>query len=129
MFKVEIYSYNEYIKVVNKNDVIYFNANGVETSNSVVYPDNKILAYNSNGKWGFKNRAGAVVLNANYDTVTEVNKNGFAGINKDGKWGIIDENGKIIVEPTYKISDGTEPEFLGIYYKAYSGYVDGYYTK
>jgi len=125
----EIYSYNEYIKVVNKNDVIYFNANGVETSNSVVYPDNKILAYNSNGKWGFKNRAGAVVLNANYDTVTEVNKNGFAGINKDGKWGIIDENGKIIVEPTYKISDGTEPEFLGIYYKAYSGYVDGYYTK
>lgn len=124
-----IYTYNNYLKVYTEKDVRYFDKNGVETNNSIVYPDNKLLAYSENGKWGFKDKDGQVVIDAKYDKVTELNGNGFAGVKSNGKWGIIDEKGNIIIEPTYEIQDNIgEPDFLGIYYKTYSGYTEAYYT-
>jgi len=124
-----VYKEDNYIKVYSSEDVKYFDVNGNELENKVVFSSNKLLANKSNVKWGFVDRNGRVVVDYDYDKVTEFNKYGYAGIEKDEMWGIIDTNGNIVLEPTYKLDKANlEPEFLGKYYKVYYGYGECYYT-
>lgn len=67
------------------------------------------------GKWGYKDKQGKVVVEAIYDIVGTINEYGFAGVKKDGKWGVIDESGKLIVEPSYELETYYFPKFVGKY--------------
>lgn len=91
--------------------------------------ENKLLADEKDSKWGFIDRNGNVIVEPQYEQVTEFNEYGFAGIKRDGKWGIINQDANIIVEPKYEISQTNQiPEFLGKYYKVYYGYGESYFT-
>lgn len=122
-----LYTYSNYIKLLSDNDMQYFDNNGNIISNIELFKENKLYAYKENDKWGFIDENNNVIVQAQYDLVTELNMYGFAGIKKDGKWGIINQEGKIIVEPTYKI-DWNDPEFIGKYCKLNFGYGFEYYT-
>ena len=118
-----------YIKLYSKTERKYFDNNGNEIKNTTVFPNLSLFAYmDENGKWGFKDSNSNIVIEANYDMVTELNSYGFAGIRKDDKWGIINSNGKIVLEPTYEI-ESNEPDFIGEYYMQNFGYGNIYYTK
>lgn len=118
-----------YIELLSKKERKYFNFNGNEIQNTDIFTNLELFAFvNEEGKWGFKNKDGAIVIEPNYDMVTELNTYGFAGIRKDDKWGVINSNGEIIVEPTYEI-EWDNPEFIGPYVKLNFGYGMIYYTK
>ncbi|MBR3134198.1 MAG: WG repeat-containing protein [Clostridia bacterium] len=106
---------DKYIKLISKNNVKYFDYSGNEKSYQDIVPNNKIYASNKDGKWGFVDNKGNVVVNYEYDMVTEQNGN-TAGIKKDGLWGVIDTSGKIVLNPTYKI-DWENVKFLSTYYE------------
>lgn len=126
---INVYNIDNYLKITSDKEFKYFDLNGKEVTNAQVYSDNQLLAYCIDGLWGFKDRNGTLVLTAQYETVTEFNEYGFAGIKQNGMWGVIDESGQIILRPTYKITDtNSQPDFIGIYYKTYSGYRESYYT-
>ena len=67
------------------------------------------------GKWGFVDKNGNVVVDCKYDVVTELNEYGFAGIFQENKWGVIDQNGKVVVVPSYEIETYYSPTFIGEY--------------
>lgn len=124
-----VYKDGEYIKVYEENATKYFDINGKELKNKDVFIANKLLADEKDGKWGFVDRSGNVIVDYKYDKVTEFNSYGYAGVMKSDKWGVIDINGEIVMQPTYRLEKGnTEPEFLGEYYKVYYGYGECYYT-
>lgn len=119
---------DEYIKVYSSNQTIYVSNDGTLKTNFEIF-DNNIFASEREGKWGFVDKDNNVVVDYQYDKVTEVNELGFAGIKKDGKWGVIDGKANIILEPTYKIPEQNgEPYFIGKYYKVISGYETEYFT-
>jgi len=105
---------NNYIKIVNADKTAYFTMDGKEVDNTTVYLKNEIFAKEKNGKWGFVDIEGKVVVDYIYDRVTEVNEYGFAGINLNGKWGVVNKKGKVILKPTYE-SDVEDPNFVGKY--------------
>lgn len=118
-----------YLELSSKTERKYFDSNGNEIQNTDIFFNLELFAFvNEEGKWGFKNKDGAIVIEPNYDMVTELNTYGFAGIRKDDKWGVINSNGEIIVEPTYEI-EWDNPEFIGPYVKLNFGYGMIYYTK
>lgn len=118
-----------YIKLTSKTERKYFNNQGNEISYQEIAPNLSLYAFQKeDGKWGFKNKEGIIVIEAIYDMVTELDIYGFAGIKKDGKWGVINQKGEIIVEPSYEI-EWEEPEFIGPYCKLNFGYGMIYYTK
>lgn len=126
---ISISSYENYIEVHSQDEVKYFDINGNPLTNEQVC-QGPLFAKEENGKWGFIDRDGNIVVDFIYDRTTSSNEYGFAGIKKDGKWGVVDQNGNIITEPTYQIDDGSkDPEFIGVYYKIYYGYGESYYTK
>ena len=119
----------DYVKIYNDAEAKYFDLAGNEKQNTDILPNNQIYAKSQNGKWGFVDKAGNVVIDYIYDKATDLNLYGYAGIKLDGKWGVVNANGEIIVEPAYTLKERTEPEFIKEYYKVEYGYGEFYYTK
>ena len=81
-----------------------------------------------NDKWGFVDKSGNVVVQNEYEMVTEFNEYGFAGIKVDGKWGVIEQaEHKIIQEPIYEL-EWTQPNFIGKYYRIRNWHGDARYS-
>ncbi len=123
-----IYLSDSYIKLASPDKISYFKLDGTATTSKKIFPTNEMFASVKNGFWGFEDKDGNIKVERKYDSVTEFNEYGFAGIKLDGKWGVIDKSGNIIVQPIYTIEQkNTEPKFLGKYYEInYNG--DTYYT-
>ena len=65
----------------------YLTADGKKVDNKTVYLENQLYSSKENGKWGFVDLKDNVIVDYQYDEITEINQYGFAGIKKDGKWG------------------------------------------
>ena len=88
-----LYTYYEYIKLISDNDIKYLDNYGNIISNKDILQNNKLFAYNQNGKWGFVDSNENIVVEAKYDIVTEFNQYGFAGVKKGNNWGVVNEKG------------------------------------
>ena len=117
------------IKVYNTEEIKYFDYDGNLLENKVAFPDINLFPKKENGKWGFVGQDGNVVVDYQYDDVTEFNEYGYAGVKKDEKWGVIDKDGNVIVEAVYELNPQDKPSFIGQYYKISFGNGEGYYTK
>lgn len=121
---------DDYIKIYSNNDIKYFNNNGESITSTTVLPNNKLYSSTKDGKWGYVDINGKVVVEYIYEFATEFNEYGYAAIKKDGKWGAIDYTGKIIVEPKYELKENNNKvEFIGEYLKNSSSFGNVYYTK
>lgn len=116
-----------YIRIMSDKEMKYIDEKGNEISNIEILKENLLFASNNNGKWGFVDNKNNIVVEPQYDMVTEFNKYGFAGIKQNNKWGVVNSQGEVIVEPQYKL-DWQEPEFIGKYCKLNFGYGFEYYT-
>lgn len=128
MINANIDNKTEYIKMYNEEEVSYFNTNGEIIQNTQIYNKNQLFAKSQEGKWGFVDKDGRVVVDYNYEKVTEFNPYGYAGIKQNGKWGVMDQTGSIILEPIYEFSNNIEPSFISKYYKVSYGVGELYYT-
>lgn len=107
---------DEYFSIYSKTEKQYINNTGNLVENTEVYKDLKLYSYQADdGKWGFINSQGTVVVDCKYDRVTELNEYGFAGICQDERWGVIDSSGNVIVVPSYEVETYYEPSFIGKY--------------
>jgi len=77
------------------------------------------------GKYGYTDKAGNVVVDYIYDDATEQNNYGFAAVKKDGKWGAIDEQGKIVAANQYELKNNILIDFIGKWHIAED--VNSYY--
>ncbi|MFA4985244.1 MAG: WG repeat-containing protein [Candidatus Brocadiia bacterium] len=67
-----------------------------------------MAAVKENGRWGFIDLTGKIVVETDFDRV-ESFKNGFAAVKINGKWGLVRKNGTYLAEPIYD----EEPLFAG----------------
>lgn len=56
-----------------------------------------IVAFCKDGKWGYVNTSGEVVIEPAYDDARSFS-NGLAAVYKDGKWGFIDKDNSVIID-------------------------------
>ena len=106
---------DNYIKVYSETEMKYYDLSGNEITYKSLYPNNTLYASTNNGKWGLVDSNGEVVVNYDYDMVTEQNGNVF-GVKKDGVWQVIDINGELVSDNKYNLS-WLDVTFLGEYYK------------
>lgn len=111
--------HNDYIEVFDIQKTVFIDNRGNVKTARELFESNKLYGIEKQGKWGFEDRNGNVVVPCKYDLITEFNEAGFAGIKENEKWGIIDQNGNIVCECIYLFGNSTKPEVLGKYYKTY----------
>lgn len=120
---------DKYVKIYNEEEIKYFNKTGKELKNTEVFENNKLFSIkDENNNWGFIDRGGNIIVDYQYEKVTEFNEYGFAAVKKEGKWGAINEQGEEVVKPSYQLNEEIEPIFLGKYYKVTYAFGEFYYT-
>ena len=119
---------NGYIKLYNAEEIKYITEDEKEVRNMDIFKQNNIFTQKIGEKWGFVDKENKVIVEAQYENATELNKYGFAGIMRDNKWGVINSDGQVVVEPVYELNDN-EPIFIGEYYQVVYGNGEIYYTK
>lgn len=105
----------DYTIVHSSKESYYIDKDGQIVSNLDVYPENNIYAFKENELWGYKNKAGKVIIEPKYDFATDIDEYGFAGIVLDGKWGVVNSKGKVVKEPTFTLETYYLPIFIGEY--------------
>lgn len=102
-----------YIELKQGDEYKYYNFKFEEKNIAEIHTSNNLFKSKKDGKYGFVDKDGKVVVDYQYDDVTEQNSYGYAGIKKDGKWGAIDNKGNIVQEPTYNLDDYLKVDFIG----------------
>lgn len=103
----------KYIKMHINGEYKYYNLDFEEKQNTELLKGNTLFLSKKNGKYGYINAEGEVIVDYIYDDATEQNKFGYAAVQKNGKWGSIDSEGKVVVEPKYKLDNNIIINFIG----------------
>lgn len=102
-----------YMEIRINNEIKYYNFNFEEIKIEKYLKDNTVFVSKQDGKYGFVNKDGVVVVDYKYDDATEQNKYGFAAVKLNGKWGAIDSKGNVVVEPKYTLDKNVLIDFIG----------------
>ena len=102
-----------YIKLRVDNEYKYYNFKFEEKRAEEIETNSTLFLSKKDGKYGYVNKEGNVVVDYIYDDATEQNIYGYAGVKKDGKWGSIGANGNVIIEPTYNLDSNLVIDFIG----------------
>ncbi len=102
-----------YFRLYEESGYKYYNFKFEEKSALSILTTNTLFLSKKNGKYGFIDKQGNVVVDYIYDDATEQNSSGYAGVKKDGLWGSIDSKGKVAIEPEYNLDNNTKIDFIG----------------
>ena len=102
----------EYIRMRVNDEYKYYNLKGNEISYSEALKENKIFLSKKDGKYGYVDKKGNVVVDYIYDDGTEQNEYGYAAVKKNGLWGSIDAHGKVVIEPKYNLENNLKIDFI-----------------
>lgn len=121
-------SKKSYIKVWTENGYKYYEPNGTEKTVQEVLNQNNLFLSKQNGKYGFVNKEGKVVVEHIYDDARDQNEFGYIAVKKDGLWGSLDKNGNSISGTKYNLEDNLLIDFIGEYHLGVDTNLR-YYTK
>lgn len=122
----EINENKGYIRVRVGQDYKYYNFKLEEKQNKEIYTSNTLFLKKDNGKYGYVNKDGKLIVECIYDDAKEQNQYGYCAIQKDGKWGSINANGVIEQETNVDLANNIYIDFIGSWHLNTTG---DYYTK
>lgn len=122
----EINTEKGYIKVYANDEYKYYNFKLEEKSSSDILTSNTLFLSKKDGKYGYVNKNGDVVIDYIYDDGTEQNSCGYAAVKKDGVWGSIDKAGVVSKEPSVNLDNSIYIDFIGDWHLSDNGL---YYEK
>ena len=102
-----------YIKIRVGEEYKYYNFKFEEKEAKDILTSNTLFLSKKDGKYGYVDKEGNVVVEYKYDDAKEQNSCGFAAVKKDGKWGSIDSKGNVSAEPTYDLNNYLDIDFIG----------------
>lgn len=122
----EINENRGYIRVRVGQDYKYYNFQLEEKQNKELFTSNTLFLIKENGKYGYVNKDGKVVVECVYDDAKEQNMYGYCAVQKDGKWGSINSNGAIEQDTSVDLTNNIYIDFIGKWHLNITG---DYYTK
>ena len=116
----------DYIKArVNGIDK-YYTYKFEEKDSKDILTKNTLFVSKKDGKYGFVDSQGNVVVDYIYDEAKEQNAYGFAAVKLNGLWGSIDKSGKTVLQPQVNLDNNIYIDFIREWHLADEGI---YYTK
>ena len=102
-----------YLKLRVDDNYKYYNFKFEEKQEADIFPNRTMFLSKKDGKYGYTDKNGKVIVDYIYDDATEQNDYGFVAVKKDGRWGSIDRKGNVIQEPIYNLDDYLLIDFIG----------------
>lgn len=102
-----------YIRIRVGDNYEYYNFKFEKKDSKDVLTGNTLFLVKENGKYGFRNKAGELIVDCKYEDATEQNEFGYAAVKLDGKWGVLKSDGAVLVEPTVDLEENLYIDFIG----------------
>lgn len=114
-----------FVKAYINGEYKYYNFKFEEKSVSDILTTNTLFASKKDGKYGYVDKSGKVVIDYIYDDAKEQNSCGFAAVKKNGVWGSINQIGAESVTPSINLDNNIYIDFIakwhlndsGLYYE------------
>ena len=109
----ELNKENGYMKLKVGDEYKYYNFKFEEKDIKDVLSSNNLFVSKKDGKYGFLDKDGNIVVEYIYDEAQEQNQYGFAAVKKGNLWGAINREGKETITPKYKMKNYLVIDFIG----------------
>lgn len=113
---IDVNAVKGYIRVRIADEYKYYNLKFEEIKATDVLA-NTIFLDKKDGKYGFIDKEGKVVIDYIYEDGLEQNSYGYAAVKQDGKWTYVDSTGKIGTEK-YELKNNIIIDFIGKWHLA-----------
>ena len=110
---IELNESKGYLKLRVDDEYKYYNLKFEEKNEADIFPNRTLFISKKDGKYGYVDKEGKIVVDYIYDDATEQNDYGYVAVKKDNRWGSIDSKGNVIQEPIYDLSDYLLIDFIG----------------
>lgn len=107
-----------YMRVRIADKYEYYNFKFEKKQPKDILTTNTLYLVKKDGKYGYEDKDGKVIVEPIYEEATEQNIYGYAAIKQNGKWGCIDKKGTVVIEPTYDLTDYPKIDFIGTWHLA-----------
>ncbi|MCI9177830.1 MAG: WG repeat-containing protein [Clostridia bacterium] len=108
---------NGYMKIRAEGEYKYYNFKFEEKTSKELLNTNTLFLDKKDGKYGYVNKEGIVVVDYIYDDAREQNEFGYSSVKQNGMWGAIDSKGNVVITPAYKLENNTLIEFIGKWHR------------
>ena len=110
---IELNENKGYLKLRINDEYKYYNFKFEEKQEVDIFPNRTLFLSKKDGKYGYIDRNGKVIVDYIYDDAIEQNDYGYCAVKKDGKWGSINVKGDVVQEPTYNLDEYLLIDFIG----------------
>ena len=112
----EVNSEKGYIYIRIGEEYKYYNFKFEEKSEKDFFPNHTLFLTKENGKYGYKDAKGNLVVDCTYDDATRQNEYGFCSIKKGTVWGSLNKDGNVSVKPSVNLDDYLVVDFIGTWH-------------
>jgi hypothetical protein len=112
----ELNTDKSYMRIRSDGEYKYYNFNFEEKTNIDVLKSNTLFLVKKDGKYGYVNKNGELIVNYIYDDAKEQNEYGYCAVKKDGVWGVLAQDGKVLLKPSVNLDDSLYIEFIGTWH-------------
>lgn len=113
-----------YIRIRVNDEYKYYNLKFEEIKSQDALTVNTLFLNKKDGKYGYIDKSGNIVIDYIYDDATEQNEYGYAAVKKDGRWNALDKDGREL-ENKYELKNNILVDFIGNWHLAED--VNSYY--
>ncbi len=117
---------DEFIKARINGQDKYYTYKFEEKQTRDILTKNTLFVTKQDGKYGYVDSQGNLVVKCIYDEAKEQNQFGYSAIKQNGLWGSIDKGGKVVLQPQVNLDNSIYVDFIGEWHLADEGF---YYTK
>lgn len=115
-----------YIKIYTGSEYKYYNFKFEEKQNTEILSQNTLFLSKQDGKYGFTDKAGNLVVGYIYEDATEQNSCGYVAVKQNGLWGSLNKNGSVATMPSVNLDNSIFIDFINQWHLSDDGL---YYTK
>ena len=101
-----------YMRVRKEGNYQYYNFNFEEKKNTEVLTNHTLFLVNKDGKYGYINKNGELIVNYIYDDAKEQNEFGYCAVKQNGVWGVLGQDGTVVLKPSVNLDDSLYIEFI-----------------
>ncbi|MBR6504613.1 MAG: WG repeat-containing protein [Clostridia bacterium] len=108
----DVNSENGYFRIRINDEYKYYNLKFEEKNSTDILKSNTLFLIKQDGKYGYADKKGNIIVECKYDDATEQNEFGYAAVKLNGLWGAIDYEGKTVQEPKYELINNLLIKFI-----------------
>lgn len=112
----EVNTEKGYISIRVGGEQKYYNFKFEEKEAKDIFSNHTLFLSKKDGKYGYKDKDGNIVVDYIYDDAKEQNDYGYCSVKKGDVWGSLNKDGNVELEPSINLDENLVIDFIGKWY-------------